>query len=186
MEIFNLLDDQVNATCSLSDDYSCCYCFRLNRSSFYHIEASLDSGSAAQNCDDSINKKREDTSQIDIPSCIHFMIDLFTQWLQNPVSFLPSFFTHSHSMIKGPYCGQLFLMVTCRSYLFLLLIFFKCSITHNTEACSNCNFVELFTCSSWLILILFHSDFWKFFTFLDSLGLGEYFFFLSSGFFFLY
>lgn len=102
MGIFKLLDDQVNSTCSSSVDSSCCSSFWLNRSSFYHIEASLDLGSAAESNNDSFSKKQEDSSlKIDIPSCVHFMIDLYTQWLQNPVSFiLPSiFFTYSRRII---------------------------------------------------------------------------------------
>ena len=89
VEIFHLLDDRMNATCPSPGDSCCCCCLRLNQSSFYHIEASLDSGSPAQSRDDSMDRNQEDvvSSQIDIPSCVYFMIDLFTQWLQNPVSF---------------------------------------------------------------------------------------------------
>lgn len=46
---------------------------------FNHIQRSL--GAAVQSKDPS----EADATQIDVQSCIHFLIDLYKQWLQNPV-----------------------------------------------------------------------------------------------------
>lgn len=70
----------------LEEDYtissSCSYW--LNRHSFRHIQYNIDQGSPSK-------KKAtspEDVTDIDIQSCVRFLVDLYSQWLQNSVTLI--------------------------------------------------------------------------------------------------
>ncbi|EFX77022.1 hypothetical protein DAPPUDRAFT_106588 [Daphnia pulex] len=70
-ELCNLLEEDYTISSSCS--------YWLNRHSFRHIQYNIDQGSPSK-------KKAtspEDVTDIDIQSCVRFLVDLYSQWLQN-------------------------------------------------------------------------------------------------------
>ena len=53
----------------------------LNRLSFRHIQFNIDQGSPSKKK----SASPEEVTQIDIQSCVRFLVDLYSQWLQNSV-----------------------------------------------------------------------------------------------------
>lgn len=55
--------------------------YQFNLLSFKHIQRNVDQGSPSKRKPAS----PEEVTEIDIQSCVHFLVDLYSQWLQNSV-----------------------------------------------------------------------------------------------------
>ncbi|XP_057364436.1 huntingtin-like isoform X1 [Daphnia carinata] len=78
-ELCTLLSDDCNATSSCNSIYY------FNRLSFRHIQRNIDQGSPSK-------KKAaspEEITDIDIQSCVRFLVDLYSQWLQSSTTPYP-------------------------------------------------------------------------------------------------